>query len=301
MSKRSIFVTAVFLPALCASAHADPIPGKVEDMIRAAAYDGDAAELAAAIKLAKKTNPQSEREIDALALRLKAEADARHRAKLEHQGYFQGWTGQGQVGFSNATGNSRSTDLALGLNIARLGLNWDHLFNATVDYARQDGVETQSRYFASYSGHYRFADRLYAFGLLSWEDARFSGFDSRLSEAAGLGYAVLQSPAMTLSVEAGPALRQTHYIIGTSENNFAGRVSVNYLWNILPDIALTEVVSFYGESRDDTLTSDTALTAKLIGSLAAALSYHVNYESNPPVGTLTTTDTITRITLVYSF
>jgi putative salt-induced outer membrane protein len=141
---------------------------------------------------------------------------------------------------------------------------------------------------------------MYALGLLSWEDSRFSGFDSRLSEAIGLGYSILQEPDMTLSVEAGPALRQTHYIIGPSENNFAGRASVNYLWKILPDLTFTEVVSFYGESRDNTLTSDTGLTANLIGSLAARLSYHVNYESNPPLA-LQTTDTITRLTLVYSF
>lgn len=300
MLKRSAFIATALLLALSTTANAQPIPDKVADMIRAAVDGGDPAELAATIKLAKKTNPHSVAEIDALVAQLQADAAARHHAELERKGFFEGWTGQGQAGFSNATGNTRSTDIALGLNFSRIGLDWDHTFDATVDYQRQNGVESQSRYFASYDSHYKFNDRFYAVGLLSWEDARFSGFNSRLSEAVGLGYSILQDPDMTLSVEAGPALRQTHYIVGPSENDFAGRASINYLWKILPDLTFTQVVTFYGESRDNTLTSDTGLTANLIGSLAARLSYHLDYESNPPLA-LQTTDTITRLTLVYSF
>lgn len=300
MLKRSTFAAAALLLAFPAAANADPIPAKVADMIRTAVDGGDPADVAATVKIAKKSNPGSASEIDALVAQLQADAAARRRADLEQKSFFEGWTGEGQAGFSNATGNTHSTDVALGLTFSRIGLQWDHILNATADYQRQNGVESQSRYFASYTGHYKFDDRLYAFGLLSWEDARFSGFDSRLSEAAGLGYSILQGPDMTLSVEAGPALRQTHYIVGGSENRLAGRASVNYLWQILPDLAFTEVVTFYGESRDSTLTSDTGLTANLIGALAARLSYHVGYESNPPLG-LQTTDTLTRLTLVYSF
>jgi putative salt-induced outer membrane protein len=300
MLKRSIFATTALLLAFPAAANAEPIPAKVADMIRTAADGGDPGELAATVKIAKKSNPGSADEIDALVARLQADGAARRRAELEQKSFFEGWTGEGQAGFSNATGNTHSTDVALGLSFSRTGLQWDHIFNATADYQRQNGVESQSRYFASYTGHYKFDDRLYGFGLLSWENARFSGFDSRLSEAVGLGYSVLQDPDMTLSVEAGPALRQTHYIVGGSDNRFAGRASVNYLWKILPDLAFTQVLTFYGESRDSTLTSDTGLTANLIGSLAARLSYHVGYESNPPLG-LQTTDTLTRLTLVYSF
>lgn len=300
MLKRSLPITATLLIALSTAAHANPIPPRVADMIRAAVDGGDPAELAATVKIAKKTNPDSASEIDTMVAQLQKDADARHHAELVQQGFFDGWTGQGQVGFSNATGNTHSTNVALGLNFQRLGLEWDHIFSATADYERQNGVESQSRYFASYNTHYKFDDRFYALGLLSWEDAKFSGFDSRLSEAVGLGYFLIKDPDMALSVEAGPALRQTNYIIGASKNNFAGRASVNYLWNILPDLAFTQAISFYGESRDNTLTSDTGLTANLIGSLAARLSYHVEYESNPPLA-LQTTDTITRITLVYSF
>lgn len=300
MPRQISLAVASLLLVIPAAANADPVPDKVADMIKAAVDDGDPAELAATVKVAKKTNPRSSREIDALVGKLQAEAAARHRAELEQKGFFEGWTGEGQAGFSNSMGNTHNTNVALGLNFSRLGLKWDHILNATADYQRQNGVENQSRYFAGDNSHYKFNDRFYAYGLLSWEDARFSGYNSRFTEGLGLGYVILQKPDMTLSVEAGPALRQTHYITGLSKNGFAGRVSANYSWTILPDLNFTEVVSFYGESGDNTLTSDTGLTAHVIGALSARLSYHVNYESHPPMN-LETTDTITRLTLVYSF
>lgn len=300
MRGRSLPAIAALLLLPSAAAHADPVPERVADIIRAAANDGNPAELAATIKFAKKANPRSVREIDKLAAQLQAAAEAKHRAELLRRRFFEGWTGQGEVGASNSSGNTRSTTLALGLNFSRNGLYWDHAFNATADYQRDNGTESKGRYFASYSGHYKYSDRMYALGLLSWESDRFSGFDSRLSESIGLGYAVLKGPRVTLSVEAGPALRQTDYIVGRSENEFAGRASMNYLWKIFPNLVFTQIVSYYGQSHDSTLTSDTGLTANLIGALSARASYHIQYETNPPLA-LDKTDTLTRLTLVYSF
>lgn len=298
MRRASILMMTLAAFGIAAPAMAAPIPPQVLDMINAAAKDP--AELAMTAKVARRAYPQSAAEIDALAARLTAEAEARRRAKLRRQGIFEGWKGQGEVGASDTSGNTRSSSLALGLNFARNGLNWDHTLTATADYQRDNGVESRGRYFASYAGHYNVTPRFYALGLLSWENDRFAGFDSRLSESIGLGYSLLKTPKVSLAVEAGPALRQTDYITGVTENKFAGRTSMNFRWDILPKLTLTQIASFYGERSDSTTISDTALTAGLIGSLSARLSYHVQYESNPPLG-LQNTDTTTRLTLVYNF
>lgn len=303
--------TAVMLPvvvALCAGlcvptpARAEPIPApipaQVEQMIRAAARDN--ADLDTVAKIAKRTSPRSAREIDALVKRLKTYAAAHRRYALQRQGFFTGWKGQGEVGASDSAGNTRSTSMAVGLHYTRDGLNWDHALTATGDYQRDNGVESKSRYFASYSGHYNITPRFYTLGLLSWENDRFAGFDQRFSESVGLGVAVIKTPRMTLALEAGPALRQTHYITLSNENKLAGRASLNYRWEILPKLVFTQVASFYAERQDSTTVSDTGLTAGLIGSLSVRLSYHLQYESRPPLG-LNRTDTTTRLTLVYDF
>ena len=298
MKKRLLPLSLLALAASTA-AHAAPIPRPVEDMIRAAASDGPS-ELSATVKLAKRTNPGSSEEIDALVARLKTEAEDRHRAELEGRSFFAGWDGQGEAGVSKSTGNTESASVALGLNFSRSGLQWDHNFTATVDYQDERGVESKSRYFASYSAHYKFAEQFYALGVVSWERDKFSGFSSRASEALGLGYAILRRPDMTLSVEGGPALRQTAYVAGGPESNVAARAAVNYHWDILSNLTLAETASFYEESHDSTIVSETGLTVALIDALSARLSFHMQYESNPPLA-LENTDTMTRLTLVYSF
>jgi putative salt-induced outer membrane protein len=296
---RTAFAAIPLILSLVApiAAHADPIPPRVMDMILSAAEHG---ELDVTVKVAKRTNPRSAKEIDKLAARLKAENAARQRVRLLRRSFFEGWKGQGEVGAADSTGNTRSTSLALGLNYARDGLYWDHTLTATADYQRDNGVESKSRYFASYAGHYNVTPRLYTLGLLSWENDRFAGFNRRFSESVGFGYIVLKSPKASLALEAGPALRQTNFVAGNAENKFAGRTSVDFHWDILPKLTFTQVASFYTESNDSTATSDTGLTAGLIGSLSMRLSYHLQYESSPPPG-LDKTDTTTRLTLVYNF
>ena len=296
---RKTFIAISLLLGLPVAAQADPIPPRVMDMILSAAEHGDP-ELSITVKVAKRTNPRSAKEIDELAARLSAENAARARARLMRRGFFEGWKGQGEVGAADSTGNTRSTSVALGLNYARNGLFWDHTLTATVDYARDNGVESKSRYFASYAGHYNVTRRFYTLGLLSWEKDRFAGFDRRFSESIGLGYSVLKTPKASLALEAGPALRQTNYVTGNIENQFAGRTSVNFRWEITPKLTFSEIASFYTETSDSTATSDTGLTAGLIGSLSVRLSYHLQYESSPPPG-LAKTDATTRLTLVYDF
>lgn len=291
----------LFLSALVpATAFAAPVPPPVADMLKAAVNGGDAGTVQVAVDLAKKTNPQSATEIDRLVAQYQAEAKARREAKLRRQGFLRGWSGQGQVGAAYSTGNSRNTAVALGFSLKRDGLYWRHALTATADYQHNDGADQRERYFASYESNYKVTDRFYVLGVFSWERDRFSGFTSRLSEALGLGYSVIKTPTMTLNLEGGPALRQTRYITGENENNFAGRAAIDYQWQITPTLNFSQNLAAYGQSSDSTVTSNTALTTKLLGNLSAQLSFLAQYESNPPLG-LENTDTTSRVTLVYSF
>jgi len=279
---------------------ASPLPDNIAAMIRAAADTGDAATLKTTADLAKKTNPDSAVEIDVLVADLQKAAEDQRLAKLESQGFFQGWKGQGQAGAAITTGNTESEGFSLGLNLSKEGVRWRHAILATADYARENGETSRNRQFASYEANYKFNDRWYALGLGSWEHDRFAGFDRRFSETIGVGYTVIKSPDMTLNLEAGPALRQTRYITGESENKFAGRAALGYAWTINPGIVLTEDATYYGQSGDSTITSITALTLKVRGALSVQGSFLINHESNPPLG-LKQTDTTSRLTLVYGF
>jgi putative salt-induced outer membrane protein len=288
------------IAALAPPALAEPIPPDVEAMLRAAAARSDGA-LASTADVAKKTLPRSAREIDALVRDARATAEAKRQYRLRHLGLLRGWKGQGNAGFSDSAGNSNSTGVTAGVNLVREGLAWTHKADVAIDFQRDSGKETRGRYFASYQSNYRVSDRLYTLGLVSWESDRFAGFDSRTTESIGFGYSLIQRPNVSLSLEGGPALRQVRITGDGSRNRFASRAAVNYSWSVLPNLKFTQNMSYYGEDKDNTITSTTALTMGLIGSLSLQASYLARYESEPPTTGANRYDGTTRTSLVYSF
>ena len=279
-------------------AAAAPIPDAVAAMLDAAA--GDPAQLKTVADIAKKANPQSVAEIDARVADIGKSQAAAHEEKLASQSLLEGWSGQGEAGASVSSGNTSNKGVAIGVTVAKETRKWKHSLRGQVDYQETDGVKTRERYFAGYEGNYKFTEDFYALLTLAYERDIFSGFSRRFAESVGLGYKVVNTPTLSLALEGGPALRQTSYITGLSDNSFAARGGLNAKWLISDAFTLSENATVFWDSNNTSLFSLTALTAKVTGALSARLSFQVNSESNPPIG-LKKTDTTSRVTLVYSF
>lgn len=289
---------ALFALTLGAAANAAPIPDAVAAMLDAAA--GDAAQLKTVADIAKKTNPDAIAEIDArVAALTKAEADARTE-KLANQGFSEGWSGSGEAGANISSGNTDNKGVAIGVTLAKETRLWKHTLRGLVDYQRQDGVTTRERYFAGYEGNYNITPNFYALVTLAYEKDEFSGFSRRFAESLGLGYRIITTDTMRFSLEAGPALRQTDFTNGVTDNAFAARGAGNFWCALTPALEFSEGATLFYDSFNTSFQSLTALTAKLSGKLSARASFQLNTESNPPPGRKKS-DTISRATLVYSF
>jgi putative salt-induced outer membrane protein len=268
-------------------------PG-VAAMIREAAKSGD---LDTVVKVAKAANPDSKTEIDALAASLTADAQAEKEAKLARAGIFDAWSGSGQIGFSRSSGNTSDTGIAASIALQKDGLKFRHKLSAAIDRQTSSGVLTRSRYAADYELNYKFSERYYAYGMLGWERDTFAGFTRRFSESAGLGYSVIKTPSMTLDVTAGPALRQTRFVLGTSKRETTGRAALDFSWKVLDNLTLTETASYFLDSQ---IASTTALTSSLTKALSARLSFDYTREAHPLAGRKPT-DTSTKVSAVYGF
>lgn len=300
MARWHMIALALSAASISSAVLADPVPEPVTQIITEAAKTGNAATLQSVVDLAKKTNPRSLAEIDALVANLKQEADAARTAKLASQGFFEGWSGDGEVGASLTTGTSKDKTLALGIHLTKDGLNWRHKLIGLANYQRSNGNTTAENFLASYEANYKITPRLFALGLLQWEQNRFAGFDRRYTESLGLGYTILDTTQFNWQISGGPALRQTKLITGESESDTSARAATSFLWNIDATTVFTEELGTYLGGNDNTYFSTTALTAKIIGDISARASFNVTSESNPPPG-IDSTTTITRFTLVYSF
>lgn len=284
------------------------LPAPVKSIIDAAIAGGNDDEVKIAFKLVRATNPDDLAEIEALeseynvqnAEKLAAAAKAEEEASLANNGFFNNWTGNGELGAFRSSGNTSNTGVTIGAKLTKESENWRYNFRAIADFQRTNGVTTKEQYLAAIEPNYKINDRLFAFGLGQYERDRFQGFSARYTASGGLGYQVIDNEKTKLSLKAGPAYRQTNFIAGGSQSSLAGLAGLDFVYQITPTLRLTENATAYIESANTTLSSETGLEAKLSSALSARFSYLVEYESNPPLGSVGT-DTLTRLTLVYGF
>jgi putative salt-induced outer membrane protein len=288
--------------------HAPPVPpDPVGDMLAAAIASGKDGDVEAVAKLAKATNPDLAAEIDARVVayraerqRLKDEAVAAERARLAASKFWQNWKGEGQIGASQSSGNTKSVGLSSGVALARKGIDWTHKMRAQADYQRTNGETSVERYLVELEPQYRINDRAFAFGLGRWEHDRILGYDTRWNLSGGLGYKVVDNKKMTLSLKGGPAFRQTDFVNGNADTELTALAGLDFGWQLSPTLRLTQVAStIIGEANGST-SSLTALNAKLTGALSARIAYSAQIDTSPPPG-IESVDTQTRFTLVYGF
>ncbi|MFZ4689248.1 MAG: DUF481 domain-containing protein [Polymorphobacter sp.] len=281
------------VPALAA-----PVPADIDRMLGDAANDPD--ELAVIARVAKRTHPEASDAIDARLAALSAAREANRRSEMASQNILHGWTGTAEIGAFQSTGNTDNSGVTLNLKIRREGIRWTHQLRGDLDYQREDKETSRERYNANYEGNYKFTQRFYALGTVSYDSDRFAGIDDRFAESIGLGYVVVARPTLDLRIDAGPGLRQTDFTDGRRFNALGGRGSLNLRWEILSGLIFSQSATLFADEVNTSLLSHTAMTADVTSRLSVRLSLRITTESNPPVGR-ETNDTASRVTLVYEF
>ncbi len=293
------------------------LPGPVRAMVDAAIETGDPEKVKTVIELARQTNPDEGAELDALQA-----AFAEDQAKLAEQeakeeelairnaGLLDKWSGSGEIGAFLSSGNSSETGLTLGLKLKREGIDWSHELRVKADYQRTNGVTSREQIVAAYEPHYQIAQGLFAYALGQYERDRFQGFSARYAISAGLGYKLVDSSRLQISAKAGPAYRHTEFEDGTSAGSIAGLAGLEANWQITDRLKLTQDANMMAETGgaatvifDSTSTSVvlvTGLEAKVSDRLTTRMSFTLDYDSNPPAGSVST-DTLSRLTLIYGF
>ena len=282
-------------------------PDPVRNMLAAAIASGKDADVEAVAQVAKAASPDDAAEIEERLLayraerkRLKDEAAAAERARLAAAKFWQNWKGEGQIGASQSSGNTESAGVSAGLALARKGIDWTQRMRAQADYQRTNGQTSVERYLVELEPQYRINDRAFAFGLGRWEHDRILGYDTRWNLSGGLGYKVIDTKKMTLSLKGGPAFRQTDFVNGNEDTELTALAGLDFGWQLSPTLRLTQVAStIIGEANGST-SSLTALNAKLTGALSARIAYSAQIDTSPPPG-IEKVDTQTRFTLVYGF
>lgn len=279
-------------------ANAAPIPAPVKAMLDAAMVSGTEAEVTTVAKFARTAAPDSSAAIDALVQSWREATAAKQASAATDKA--ERWDGKIELGGFMTTGNSHDVGASAAIDLKRETQRWRHKLHLAIDYQQSAGVVSREHYVAAYEPNFKFSPRGYVYGSAQFESDHYLGYDQRYSASLGAGFSAIRRPDLKLDVELGPAFRQTNFSDRSTEGSAAARGSVNLDWKLTGAVTLTQVTSAYVEHYNSTVSSKTALNARLIGPLAAQLSYGVQYESMPPVGNVTT-DTTSRASLVYTF
>lgn len=293
------------------------LPESVRDMVEAAIASGKKETVDAVVSIAKQTNPDDAAEIDAMKHafdkrqeELAAQEAAAKEAKIRSAGLFENWSGKGEIGAFRSSGNSDNIGVSVTLALKREGIDWSHRFSASTDYQRSNDVTSREQYQVTYEPRFQINPRLFGYGLAQYESDRFQGYSSRYSASGGLGYKLFDQPDLKLSIKAGPAWRRTDFVSGDSESKVAALFGMDFDWAISDRLALTQDTNLVADaggsataiidSSNTTINLATGLEAKISNALTTRLAYMVEYDSNPPAGSVST-DTLTRFTFVYGF
>jgi putative salt-induced outer membrane protein len=210
------------------------------------------------------------------------------------------WTSSAELGYVTTSGNTSTTSLNAKFDIAYEVEKWKHTGHLETLQAETDSVETAHKSLATYQVDYKFTERDYALGLLTYEDDRFSGFEYQAKAVLGYGRKISFGDNMTLKLEIGPGDRRFKPDNSPSEDDGFVYLAAKYLWDITPTSNFTEdLTAEYGNKQDE-WRSITALSAKINTSLAMKISFTVKYLDVVPAGN-DHYDRETAVTLVYSF
>lgn len=279
----------------------DPdIPEAVRSMLAEAMANGDSAELATIVKYAVKTNPRAATAIQGLVDAYMSQKEVTRRQTIREAGAFSLWDGKVELGGYSSSGTSSTSGISSNLAITRKGLRWTHALTANVDYRRANGETSTDHLLASYAPRYELKAGNFVYGLVQYERDPVVGFDNRFAGSFGIGYTMLDSQKMSLSATLGPSLRHTDYSDDGRETKLGARSSLDFKWQLNPAFSFKQTASAYGESDIASITSLTALDARVITKLTARLSYNIQYETDTRLSDRVFNST-SKITFIYDF
>ena len=277
-----------------------PLPDAVRDMLNAAIASGNDSDIDAVARIARQTNPDAAVEVDAMVAEHRQERTEATQQRIRSASFFEIWSGKGEFGLFRSTGTASEFGVSGGLSLKREGLQWKHLLRVNADYRRANGETSRESILAAYEPRYQLNDKSFTYALVQYERDPFIGFDERYTASTGIGYTAVSSERTKLSIDTGPAYRYVHYTEDGIEERVGLRSSLDFNMKLTPTLTFQQNAYGYVEKDRTSLSSLTALDAKILSRLSTRFSYSTAFESETEL-TPESFDTLSKVTLIYDF
>ena len=212
------------------------------------------------------------------------------------------WNDEAALSFSNTTGNSRGSTLAVD-NI--FNYDWSRTsleLKAGMLAEREKGRVTEEQYNAGQKVTRKVAQNLYGYELFRWDRDRFSGIRNRQGFSVGVGDELWRTLKDTLIAEAGAGYvseerpdKNDHFPSGRLYGKY--RRTLSGAARFSQDVECLESLE---DARNYRINTETAVIADVSGHVALKASYKWKRIGKPAPG-LAKDDTTTGVTLIVSY
>lgn len=217
---------------------------------------------------------------------------------LSHAG---DWTGEGDLGYNSASGNSTSESLAFGLGGAYEDGDWLHTTELSAYRASQDNTISARSFGLRLQTDYAIDERTFAFGNLRYLDDAFSGYDSQASISLGTGRTFIENGDTLFQGQIGAGYRRSELQddLGT-ESEPVATAEITYNHGLTENTVFESNGSAESGSENTYLEAGMALRVSMTDALGIRLAYLVKHNTDVPAET-ENTDKYTTVSLNYKF
>jgi len=228
------------------------------------------------------------------------------------------WKSTAELGYVNTSGNTTASSLKGVIDISYEVEKWLHAVHADALSVKSETEDSTginrderiaARWFVSGQSDYKLDELNYVYGLITYEDDRFNGFDYQSKLSVGYGRWFIKNDVHGLKGEVGSGVRAFELdqippadggpINTTTRYDSLVRLNGNYTWAVSKTSTFTQdLTADIGEQKE--WKSVTELQADIHSALAMKLSHVVKYLSQV-APRIEHYDRITGVTLVYKF
>lgn len=216
------------------------------------------------------------------------------------------WTGDAELGYSSSGGNTDTTIVNGKIDMDNAVASWRHNFFGDAYYTEDNGSKTAERYAMAYKPKYFIDDENYLFGLLRYDQDKFSFIDQRTTEVIGVGRQFINTAIQYLDGEVGIGARQTDYKVDPSTVSLDDGETIaflggKYTGKISDNARFSQILRMEFGDQNNYTESITGLGLSIVGNLSAKISYTARHNSDVTGVKGKKTDTLTGVNAVYSF
>ncbi len=213
-----------------------------------------------------------------------------------------GWTGKGEFGFVNTTGNTESQAMNFNLEFIRESELWRHRFTANALMTSEDGNKDNERYQLEAQSDRKLTEVSYLFGAFRWDSDKFGAYDPQMTLTAGYGRELINTDNHHLKAEIGAGYRKLEEReSGATTDEMIARFLVDDVWKITDTTEWGNRLLVETGSENTFTQFNTGLSVAMNAKFAVKVGFEVRNNTKVPPGDSEKTDTKTTVNLVYNF